>query len=43
MGMESSEQLFEHELKDILGGEQSMLDALEQMAQESSDREIRKA
>jgi ferritin-like metal-binding protein YciE len=43
MGMESIEELFEHELKDILGGEQSLLDALEQMAQESSDREIRKA
>jgi ferritin-like metal-binding protein YciE len=40
--MESIEELFEHELKDILGGEQSLLDALEQMAQESSDREIRK-
>jgi ferritin-like metal-binding protein YciE len=43
MGMESIEELFEHEMKDILGGEQSLLDALEQMAQESSDREIRKA
>jgi ferritin-like metal-binding protein YciE len=43
MGMESIEELFEHELKDILGGEHSLLDALEQMAQESSDREIRKA
>lgn len=43
MGMESIEELFEHELKDILGGEQSLLDALEQMAQESADREIRKA
>lgn len=43
MGMESIEELFEHELKDILGGEQSLLDALEQMAQESGDREIRKA
>ena len=43
MGLESIEELFEHELKDMLGGEQSLLDALEQMAQESSDREIRKA
>jgi ferritin-like metal-binding protein YciE len=43
MGMGSIEELFEHELKDILGGEQSLLDALEQMAQESTDREIRKA
>ena len=41
--MESIEELFEHELKDMLGGEQSLLDALEQMAQETSDREIRKA
>jgi ferritin-like metal-binding protein YciE len=41
--MESIEELFEHELKDILGGEQSLLGALEQMAEESSDREIRKA
>jgi ferritin-like metal-binding protein YciE len=39
MGMQSIEELFEYELKDILGGEQSLLDALEQMAQESSDRE----
>ena len=43
MGMESIEELFEHELKDILGGEQSLLDALEQMAQESTDRDIKKA
>jgi ferritin-like metal-binding protein YciE len=43
MAMESIEELFEHELKDILGGEQSLLDALGQMAQESSDREIKKA
>jgi len=41
--MESIEELFEHELKELLGGEQSLLDALEQMAQETSDREIRKA
>jgi ferritin-like metal-binding protein YciE len=43
MAMESIEELFEHELKDMLGAEQSLLDALEQMAGESSDREIRKA
>jgi ferritin-like metal-binding protein YciE len=43
MAMESIEELFEHELKDILGGEQALVDALEQMAQESSDRDIRKA
>src|SRR2546427_9788031 len=40
--MESIEELFEHELKDILGGERSLLDALEQMADESTDREIKK-
>jgi ferritin-like metal-binding protein YciE len=43
MAMESIEELFEHELKDILGGEQTLVDALEQMAQESSDRDIKKA
>ena len=43
MAMESIEELFEHELKDILGGEHALVDALEQMAQESSDRDIRKA
>jgi ferritin-like metal-binding protein YciE len=43
MAMESIEELFEHELKDILGGEQALIDALEQMAQESSDRDIKKA
>lgn len=42
MAMESIEELFEHELKDILGGEQALVDALDQMAQESSDREIKK-
>jgi ferritin-like metal-binding protein YciE len=43
MAMESIEELFEHELKDILGGEQALVAALEQMAQESSDRDIKKA
>ena len=43
MAMGSIEELFEHELKDMLGAEQSLLDALEQMAGESSDREIKKA
>jgi ferritin-like metal-binding protein YciE len=43
MAMESIEELFEHELKDILAGEQALIDALEQMAQESSDRDIKKA
>jgi ferritin-like metal-binding protein YciE len=43
MAMESIEELFEHELKDILGGEQALVDALEQMAQETADRDIKKA
>ena len=43
MGMESIEELFEHELKDILGAEQALVDALEQMAEETPDREIKKA
>jgi ferritin-like metal-binding protein YciE len=43
MAMQTIEELFEHELKDIYGAEQSLLDALEQMAGESSDREIKKA
>jgi len=43
MSMQTIEELFEHELKDIYGAETSLLDALEQMAGESSDRDIRKA
>src|SRR5688572_17881272 len=42
MAMNTIEELFEHELKDIYGGETSLLDALEQMADESTDREIKK-
>ena len=42
MGMQTIEELFEHELKDIYAAEQSLLDALEQMANESSDREIKR-
>lgn len=42
MSMQTIEELFEHELKDIYGAEQSLLDALEQMAGESSDRDIKK-
>ena len=42
MAMHSIQELFEHELKDIYGAENSLLDALEQMAGESSDREIKK-
>jgi len=43
MAMQTIEELFEHELKDIYSAEHSLLDALEQMASESSDREIKKA
>lgn len=43
MAMQTIEELFEHELKDIYGAEHATLDALEQMAGESSDREIKKA
>jgi ferritin-like metal-binding protein YciE len=42
MAVSTIEELFEHELKDIYGGETSLLDALEQMANESADREIKK-
>ncbi len=43
MAMNTIEELFEHELKDIYGAETSLLDALDQMAGESPDREIKKA
>jgi ferritin-like metal-binding protein YciE len=43
MAMQTIEELFEHELKDIYSAEHSLLDALEQMASESADREIKKA
>lgn len=43
MAITTIEELFEHELKDMYGAETSLLDALEQMASESSDREIKKA
>lgn len=42
MAMQTIEELFEHELGDIYAAEHSLLDALEQMASESSDREIKK-
>jgi ferritin-like metal-binding protein YciE len=42
MAMQTIEELFEHELQDIYSAEQSLLDSLEQMANESSDREIRR-
>jgi ferritin-like metal-binding protein YciE len=42
MAMQTIEELFEHELKDMYSAEHSLLDALEQMAGESSDKEIKK-
>ncbi len=42
MAMQTIEELFEHELGDIYAAEHTLLDALEQMANESSDREIKK-
>lgn len=39
--METIEELFEHELKDMYSAETSLLDALAQMAGESSDRDIK--
>ena len=42
MAMQTIEELFEHELKDVYSAEQSLLAALEQMANESLDREIKK-
>ena len=42
MAMQTIEELFEHELQDIYSAEHSLLEALEQMAQESSDREIKR-
>lgn len=43
MAMQSIQELFEHELKDMYSGEHQLVDALEQLASESSDREIKKA
>lgn len=42
MAMETIEELFEHELGDMYGGELALLAPLEQMAAETTDREIRK-
>lgn len=42
MAMSTIEELFEHELKDIYGAETSILAGLDQMASESSDREIKR-
>jgi ferritin-like metal-binding protein YciE len=43
MAMQTIEELFDHELKDMYSAEYALLEALEQMADESSDRDIRKA
>ena len=43
MAMQTIEELFEHELKDMYSAEHSLLDALEQMAGESADRDVKKA
>jgi ferritin-like metal-binding protein YciE len=42
MAMQTIEELFEHELREMYSAEHSLLDALQQMADESSDRDIRK-
>ena len=42
MAMQTIEELFEHELQDIYSAEQALVDALEQMGNESADREIKK-
>ncbi len=43
MGMTTIEDLFEHELKDMYGAETRLLEALDEMAAESQDRDIRRA
>jgi len=43
MAMQTVQDLFEHELQDVLAGERALVDALAEMARESADREIRKA
>jgi ferritin-like metal-binding protein YciE len=43
MPMQTIEELFEHELGDIYSAEHALLAALDLMAGESSDRDIRKA
>ena len=42
MAMHSIQELFEHELKDMYGAEHTLVSALEQIAGETSDREIKK-
>lgn len=43
MAMHTIQDLFEHALQDIYSGEHTLVGALEQMAGESTDREIKKA
>ena len=43
MAMETINELFEHELNDMLNGETQLLDALQESAGESTNREIKKA
>ena len=43
MAMHTIQDLFGHELQDIYSGEHTLLDALDQMAGESADREVKKA
>jgi len=42
MPMTTLDELFEHNLKDIYGAEQRLLEALDEMAGEASDREAKK-
>lgn len=43
MAMTTIDELFEHELKDIYGAEQRLLESLDEMAGEAIDREAKKA
>jgi ferritin-like metal-binding protein YciE len=43
MAMTTIDELFEHELKDIYGAEQRLLESLDEMAGEALDREAKKA
>ena len=43
MAMTTIDELFEHNLKDMYGAEQRLLDALDEMAGEAYDREAKKA
>ncbi|HXE81290.1 MAG TPA: DUF892 family protein [Vicinamibacterales bacterium] len=43
MAMTTIDELFEHELKDIYGAEQRLLEALDEMAAETTDPDARKA